>query len=300
MSDSGSPTGSARPGPANGTPVSGTGRAGRNLPAAITVGVVLSAVLIASLLWWLPGFVILATTLIGMAAVEVHQALRKVGMTSAILVIETGLIAMMAGSYLTLTLTTRHAATYLLVCLGATVLAAFLVRLPRGAEGFVKDTAASMLIIAYLPLMGAFASLLVGEDGGAARVFLWLGTVICSDTGGYVFGVLFGRHPMAPTISPKKTWEGFAGSVILGTAFGTLVGHFILGSPWWVGMLIGVVLVGAAILGDLVESLIKRDLGLKDMGDFLPGHGGVTDRIDAMLLSAPTAWILMHFLIPGA
>lgn len=300
MTPTESPTGSVQPGPGEPTGTPGPGRAGRNLPAAISVGVVLAAVLIASLLWWVPGFVILATTLIGMAAVEVHQALRKVGMTSAILVIEVGLVAMMAGSFLILSMTSRHAATFLLVCLGLTVLAAFLVRLPRGAKGFIKDTAASMLIIAYLPLMGAFVSLLVGEPQGAARVFLWLGTVICSDTGGYIFGVLFGRHPMAPTISPKKTWEGFAGSVLLGAVFAALVGRFVLDSDWWVGVLVGLVLVGAAILGDLVESLMKRDLGIKDMGDFLPGHGGVTDRIDAMLLSAPTAWILMHFLIPGA
>lgn len=275
-------------------------RAGRNLPAAILVGLVLTGIFVASLTWWLPGFVILATTLIGLAAVEVHQALKRVEMTSAILVIEVGLVAMMAGGYVVTRRAPEFASTFLLVCLGLMVLASFLVRLPRGAKGFVKDTAASMLTIAYLPLMGTFVSLLVADANGALRALMWLGTVICSDTGGYIAGVLFGRHQMAPAISPKKTWEGFGGSVLLGGAFAALVGTLLLGISWWVGALIGVALVGAAIVGDLVESLIKRDLGVKDMGSFLPGHGGVTDRIDAMVLSAPVAWILMHFLISGA
>lgn len=275
-------------------------RAGRNLPAAILVGLVLTGILVVSLMWWLPGFVILATTLIGLAAVEVHQALKRVGMTSAILVIEVGLVAMMAGGYIVTRRAPELASTFLLVCLGLMVLASFLVRLPRGAKGFVKDTAASMLTIAYLPLVGAFVSLLVADDDGAIRALLWLGTVICSDTGGYIAGTLFGRHPMAPAISPKKTWEGFGGSVLLGGAYAILIGTLLLGTPLWSGALIGVALVCAAIAGDLVESLIKRDLGVKDMGSFLPGHGGVTDRIDAMVLSAPVAWILMHFLISGA
>lgn len=275
-------------------------RAGRNLPAAIGVGLVLTGSLVASLAWWLPGFVILAAGLIGLAAIEVHQALKRVEMTSAILVIEIGLVAMMAGGYLVTRRAPDLASTYLLVCLGLMVLASFLVRVPGGAKGFVRDTAASMLTIAYLPLMGAFASLLVAADQGAARVLLWLGTVICSDTGGYIAGVLFGRHKMAPTISPKKTWEGFAGSVLLGSTYAALIGAWLLDTAWWTGAVIGLVLVLAAIAGDLVESLVKRDLGVKDMGSFLPGHGGVLDRIDAMVLSAPAAWILMHLLIPGA
>ena len=300
MSDQEPTAGPARPPAAAPAPAPRTRRAGRNLPAAIGVGLVLAGSLVASLLWWLPGFVILATTLIGLAAIEVHQALKRVEMTSAILVIEIGLVAMMAGGYLVTRRAPDLASTYLLVCLGLMVLASFLVRVPGGAKGFVRDTAASMLTIAYLPLMGAFASLLVADDQGVARVLLWIGTVVCSDTGGYIAGVLFGRHPMAPTISPKKTWEGFAGSVVLGGTFAALVGVWLLGTAWWTGALIGVVLVLASIAGDLVESLVKRDLGVKDMGSFLPGHGGVLDRIDAMVLSAPAAWILMHLLIPGA
>ena len=299
MSETEPTAGSALPGAVPSAPAPRKRGAGRNLPAAILVGVILAGILVASLLWWLPGFVILATILIGLAAVEVHQALKRVEMTSAIFVIVLGLVALMVGGYLVTRRTPEVSSTYLLVCLGLTVLAAFLVRLPQGAKGFVKDTSASMLTICYLALPGAFASLLVADENGAARALLWLGTVICSDTGGYIAGVLFGRHPMAPTIS-QKTWEGFAGSVLLGGAFAAFIGSFALGIAWWLGALIGVALAGASIIGDLVESLIKRDLGIKDMGSFLPGHGGVTDRIDAMLISAPVAWILMHFLIPGA
>lgn len=300
MSDQEQTAGPTGPGLAAPAPSRRKRGAGRDLPAAILVGLILTGSLVFSLVWWLPGFVIFAITLIGMAAVEVHQALKRVEMTSAILVIEIGLVAMMGGGYVVTRREPELSATYLLACLGLMVLFCFLVRLPKGAKGFVKDTSASMLTIAYLPLMGAFASLLVADDQGALRVLLWLGTVICSDTGGYIAGVLFGKHKMAPTISPKKTWEGFAGSVVLGATFAALVGSLLLGTAWWTGALIGVALVLAAIFGDLVESLVKRDLGVKDMGSFLPGHGGVTDRIDAMVLSAPAAWILMTALIPGA
>lgn len=277
-----------------------TSRAGRNLPAAIGVGVVLAAAFAFGLVVWNPGFVILTTALIMVATVEVHQALKRAGMTTSIWTIQAGTVAMMGGAYAIEQHTRLPAPTYLIVCVGVMVLLAFLSRLPKGAKGFVKDTSASMLIICYLPLMGAFANLLVAADDGPARVLLWLGVVVCSDTGGYIAGVLFGRHPMAPTISPKKTWEGFAGSMVLGIAFAILVGMLGLDLSWWLSAIIGAVLVVSAATGDLVESLIKRDLGVKDMGSFLPGHGGVTDRIDAMLLSAPPAWILMYFFVTGA
>ncbi len=300
MSAGGSGAGSG-PGLPTGGPTSRLrSRAGRDLPAAIGVGAGLSAALIASLTWWVPGFVILVATLIGMAAAELHRALKSLGMNSALVVIEVGIVVLLSGAYVIERHTDLPTATFIVVCLGAMVLAAFLARIPGGPHGFIRDTAASMLTITYLPLMGSFASLLVAADHGPARVFMWLGAVICSDTGGYVAGVLLGRHRMAPGISPKKTWEGFGGSLLLGAVFGIPMAQFALGIPWWVGAGIGLLLAAAGTCGDLVESMFKRDLGIKDMGTLLPGHGGVTDRIDSMLLSAPVAWLLMHFLVPGA
>ena len=119
-----------------------------------------------------------------------------------------------------------------------------------------------------------------------------------NDVGGYIAGVLFGRHPMAPSISPKKSWEGFAGSLVLGTATVTAVATLALGLPWWTGVTLGAVLVVVATCGDLSESLLKRDLGIKDMGHLLPGHGGVLDRIDSILLAAPTTYVMLEVLLP--
>ncbi len=159
--------------------------------------------------------------------------------------------------------------------------------MPKGAHGYVKDSAASLMIIGYVPLLGSFAALILAGENGPVRIVTFLLIVIMGDTGGYVAGVLFGRHPMAPKISPKKTWEGLVGSVLFGTVAGVLMTVYALGQPFWVGIVLGVCLVAIGTCGDLIESLIKRDLGIKDMSSFLPGHGGVMDRLDSLLIAAP-------------
>jgi phosphatidate cytidylyltransferase len=150
-----------------------------------------------------------------------------------------------------------------------------------------------------VPLLGSFAALMLAEGQGAARIVTFLLIVVMSDTGGYVAGVLFGKHPMVPKISPKKSWEGLAGSLIFGSVAGVCMAFFVLLVPFWVGIILGVALVAAGTCGDLVESMIKRDLGIKDMSSFLPGHGGVMDRLDSLLLAAPVAWLIMYLLVPG-
>ncbi len=120
--------------------------------------------------------------------------------------------------------------------------------------------------------------------------------VVFSDIGGYIAGVLFGKHTMAPAISPKKSWEGLAGSLLFGVTASVLAVMFLLDKPWWAGLALGVMLVITGTLGDLVESQFKRDLGIKDMSNLLPGHGGMMDRIDAMLPSAVATWIVLTLL----
>jgi phosphatidate cytidylyltransferase len=122
--------------------------------------------------------------------------------------------------------------------------------------------------------------------------------VVASDVGGYTAGVLAGKHPMAPTISPKKSWEGFAGSLVTGMVAGALGVVFLLHGPWWAGVLTGALLVVSATLGDLIESLMKRDIGIKDMGTLLPGHGGLLDRLDSLLPTALVAWAALSLLVP--
>ena len=277
------------------------GRAGRNLPAAITIGVGLGAYVVLSLLYLKPAFVVLVAVALVLASVELHEALKKQGMTSAIIPIAVGSVAISFGSFFAgrqepVVFSTT---SVLLASLALTVLASLIWRMPKGVAGFVSDAAASLLIIAYVPLLGSFAALMLAEGQGVARVVTFLLIVVMSDTGGYIAGVLFGKHPMAPKISPKKSWEGVAGSLILGTAAGICMAIFALDVPFWVGIILGVSLVAVGTCGDLIESIIKRDLGIKDMSSFLPGHGGVMDRLDSLLVAAPVAWLIMYVFVPG-
>jgi phosphatidate cytidylyltransferase len=186
----------------------------------------------------------------------------------------------------------------LLIALALTVLATIFWRMPAGSIGFVRDVTTNAFLLGYVPLLAGFAILLVQpEDDGPQRVVTFFLVVVASDVGGYVAGVLFGKHPMAPTISPKKSWEGFAGSTLacIGAGIGSVV--WLLDGHWWVGAIVGAVAVLTATVGDLAESMIKRDLGIKDMSNLLPGHGGVMDRLDSLLATAPAVWLLLHLLV---
>jgi phosphatidate cytidylyltransferase len=277
------------------------GRAGRNLPAAIGIGVGLGAYVVLSLIYLKPAFVVLVAVALVLAAVELQEALKRQGMTSAIVPIAIGSVAISFGSYFAgregpVVFSTT---SVLLASLALTVLASLIWRMPKGAAGFVRDSAASLMIIGYVPLLGSFAALMLAEAQGAARVVTFLLIVVMSDTGGYVAGVLFGKHPMAPKISPKKSWEGLAGSLVFGATAGVCMALFVLHVPFWAGIILGVSLVAVGTCGDLIESMIKRDLGIKDMSSFLPGHGGVMDRLDSLLVAAPVAWLIMFLLVPG-
>ncbi len=171
-------------------------------------------------------------------------------------------------------------------------------RLADGSRRFLDDVGASIFVLLYVPALAGFAVLSVHADDGAARILAFVATVVCSDTGGYATGVLFGRHPLAPIVSKAKTWEGFAGSVlfccIAGVLFLTLTFH----RAWWTGLLFGLGIVVTATLGDLGESVIKRDLGVKDMSNLLPGHGGLMDRLDSMLPCAAVGYLLLSAFAP--
>jgi phosphatidate cytidylyltransferase len=150
-----------------------------------------------------------------------------------------------------------------------------------------------------VPFLASFAVLLARPDDGDMRIIAALLGVVLSDTGGYATGVFFGKHPMARSVSPKKSWEGFVGSLICTAAGSAVAVHFLIdGAGWWQGAVFGLAVSGASVLGDLGESMIKRDLGIKDMGDLLPGHGGLMDRLDSILLAAPTAFAVFAWLLP--
>jgi phosphatidate cytidylyltransferase len=278
------------------------GRAGRNLPQAIALGVAAGAYVLLSLLYFEPAFVLLVAVALVLASLELYHALARHDMTAAIVPIAAGGVAIPFGSYLAgreNSVIEFSTTSVLLASLALTVLASLIWRMPKGAHGYVKDAAASLLIIAYVPLLGSFAALMLAEEHGAARLVTFALVVTMSDTGGLVGGVLFGKHPMAPMISPKKFWGGFAGSLVFGIASGIGMAILVLHVPFWVGIILGVCLVTIATCGDLIESIIKRDLGIKDMSSRLPGHGGVMDRLDSLLVAAPVAWLIMYILVPG-
>ncbi|MEH3135058.1 phosphatidate cytidylyltransferase [Mycolicibacterium neoaurum] len=269
-------------------------RAGRDLPAAIAVGVVLGGMAIGTLLfaplWWLP----LLAVAIAIATHEVIRRLREHGF-----VLPT--VPLLVGGQAMIWLTWPFGAAGLLGAYAGTVVICMFWRLlgqglNKQPINYLRDIAASVLLATWVPLFAAFTALLIFADDGGERVFTVIATVVFADIGGYVAGVLFGKHLMAPAISPKKSWEGMGGSLVFGTAAAILSVAFLLDRPAWIGVPLGVLLVITGVLGDLVESQVKRDLGIKDMGTLLPGHGGIMDRIDAMLPSAVVGWIVLTLL----
>ena len=278
-------------------------RGGRDLPAAIGVGLGLFGLVVVTLIWWHPGFVGLVVLMTSLGAIELHQALRKVGMTSAIVPVVIGNVVIIGGTYAAAELQQYTNIAWHVVLLGAiggTVLVALGWRMFGGAEGYARDSAASLFIIGYIPLLASFVGLILAEEHGVAKVVLVFMGIVGSDTGGYIVGSLLGKHPMAPVISPKKTWEGLAGSFLLSGIVSVVFVATVTTWPWWYGLLLAAVVVVFGTAGDLIESMIKRDVGIKDMGSFLPGHGGVMDRLDSLLVAVPAAWVLFILLGVGS
>lgn len=276
--------------------------AGRDLPAAIGVGLGLIGLVVVTLAFFHWGFVLLVAVMLCLGCWEIYHALQRHGMTAVIWPIILGTVAMTAGTYAS----ARELAwlgipwhSTLLMFLAATVLSVMTIRMFRGQDGFVRDAAASLFIISYVPLLGSFTALILSGDHGAERIVTFLLCVVANDTGGYVVGVLFGRHAMAPKISPKKTWEGLAGSFLFSLGVGVALCVLLLHAPWYVGVVLGFVMVVFGTTGDLIESTIKRDIGIKDMSSVLPGHGGVMDRLDSLLVAAPAAWFVLYLMVPG-
>jgi phosphatidate cytidylyltransferase len=281
-------------GPQAPAPPANTSKAGRNLPAAIAVGVLLGGSVIA-ILWLAPRlWVPLVAVTMGLATHEVVRRLRTAGYSIPV-------VPLLVGGQAMVWLTWPFGAAGALGGYGGTVLVCLIWRLlSQGLDSqplnYLRDVSVTIFLATWIPLFGAFGVLLVYPEDGWARVLAFMLGVVFSDIGGYTAGVLFGKHRMVPAISPKKSWEGLAGSLIFGTTAAVLAVVFLMHKPWWVGVAMGLMLVITATLGDLVESQVKRDLGIKDMGTLLPGHGGIMDRIDGVLPSAAATWIVLSLL----
>jgi len=266
------------------------GRAGRNLPAAIAVGVGLLVLVILSLIFTPVLFAVLAAgamllavrELVAALTVELPFALKALLFVVAPVMV---LAAFFGGS------------DWLLAGFMAGVLLVLVVRLPYGQEKYVSNVSRAIFILVYAPLMTGFAVMLAASDKGAWKVIAFVLLTAATDLGGYISGVLFGAHPMAPKISPKKSWEGFAGALLLQIVTGIILWVLVFDQPWWEGAIVGLLMALTATFGDLVESMIKRDLGIKDMSALLPGHGGVMDRLDSLVVNAFVAWALFSIFL---
>src|SRR3954451_5935015 len=275
---------------APGSPAS-PGRAGRNLVAAIGVGLGLVAVILASLLVWRPAFLGVVVVAILIAVVELSRALHAGGFRPPLVPVLLGAVAMLGLAWL-------RGPTGLVTAFLVTVLAIVLWRLADGPDNYFPDTASGVLVALYVPLLAGFAVLLLVPDDGTARVLAFIATVVASDVGGYAVGVLIGKHPMATSISPNKSWEGMGGSLLTCMIVASAILVPALDAPWWGGLVFGAAIAVTATVGDLGESLIKRDLGIKDMGHLLPGHGGIMDRLDSLLPAAAVSYLLLSVIAP--
>ncbi|AGW41156.1 phosphatidate cytidylyltransferase [Leifsonia xyli subsp. cynodontis DSM 46306] len=267
-------------------------RAGRNLILAILIGLAVGGLVVVSLIFIKELFLVFGVAMAGFAAFELTQALRSAGRRVARIPTVIGAVAILPASFL------LHAGGQL-VSLAAGVALVIVCRLVeeafagaarRGGGELVRDLTWSVFVQMYVSLLASYSILLLAQEHGEWWVLGFVIVVVAVDTGAYVSGLSWGRHPMAPTISPKKTWEGFAGAGVTAVAAGILVSVFMLGQTWWFGIVFGLAMLLTATAGDLAESLVKRDLGIKDMSSWLPGHGGFLDRLDSILPSAAAAY----------
>lgn len=267
-------------------------RAGRNLPAAIGVGAGLLIPVLAGLFFLPIVFVGIVTLFAAVGVWEICRALE-------IRRIRVPIVPTMAGTIILPFSAYFGGAEGLAVAAVFSVLGLFLWRSLDPAPEAGRSLMAGTFAVLWVPFMLSFAMLLMRAEGGFLVIATLLLLVVANDTFGYLVGAFFGKHAMAPKISPKKSWEGFGGSIGGALVVGGLCSVFLLGQPVWLGLALAVAIVASATAGDLAESMIKRELGVKDMGTILPGHGGVMDRLDSIVFASPMAYLLSATLIPG-
>ncbi|MCQ1957966.1 phosphatidate cytidylyltransferase [Arthrobacter sp. zg-Y826] len=260
-------------------------RAGRNLPAAIAVGVILLGSLLSGLLFFPFAIVIIAVGFAAVGVWEVNRALEVRGMKVPQVPVLVGSVALPFAAFFGGT----EALAFAMV---ATAVAILLWRSIDTAAEAIQSILAGIFVVLWVPFLLSFALLLLREPDGQVRVAVLLLLVVSNDTFGYLVGAFFGKHPMAPKISPKKSWEGFGGSAVGAAIVGVGAAVLFLDQPWWFGVVLAVATVAAATAGDFSESMVKRELGVKDMSNLLPGHGGVMDRLDSVVFASPVVFLL--------
>lgn len=264
-------------------------KAGRKLGPSILVSLAILAVVFLTISFAPPLFAVFAWVAILLAGRELTRAYRAGGIDLPDNSISIAITLLLAAAWF-------GRVSGLAVAIAIAIPCVLVYILLRDPKDFVRKSTAAAFAIFYLAFLGGFILLLAHDKDGLARIFTLVVLVSCNDTFAYLFGVLIGKHPLAPQISPKKTWEGLIGSVIATTIGAALVFEFALDHNWWIGAAIGLGAVVTATCGDLIESAVKRDLSIKDMGTILPGHGGILDRIDSVLFTGPAVWFALEFI----
>ncbi|MFD4695113.1 phosphatidate cytidylyltransferase [Streptomyces sp. NBC_00683] len=263
-------------------------RAGRDLRAAIGVGLGLGVVVAGSLFIVKAVFVgvVVLAVVVGLWELTSRLKERK-GINAPLVPLAVGGAAMVVAGYV-------RDAEGAWVAMALTALAVLVWRMTEPPEGYLKDVTAGVFAVFYVPFLATFVAMMLTADDGPWRVLTFLLLTVVADTGAYAVGWRFGTHKLAPRISPGKTREGLFGAIGFAMVAGALCMQFLIDDGrWWQGLLLGLAVAASATLGDLGESMIKRDLGIKDMGTLLPGHGGIMDRLDSLLPTAPVVWMLL-------
>lgn len=267
------------------------GRAGRNLPVAVGVGLGLGALFFLTVFLYKPLFLVVIVLAVVLGMHEWTRAMDTKAWHPPVVPLMLGSTAIVCTSYAV----GRDEMTTAMLLTVPLILAW---RVWAGIDGLVADFATAVLALMVVGFLAGFAGLMLSAHDGDRRITCFIATVVASDVGGYAVGALFGKHRFAPRISPKKSLEGLAGSAAMCAFIGWLLCTRLLHTDWWQGVLFGLALVTSATLGDLAMSMVKRDVGIKDMGTLLPGHGGALDRLDSLLPSAPVAWALLAAFVP--
>jgi phosphatidate cytidylyltransferase len=270
---------------------------GRSLSKSVAVGLLLAAIFLSSLLVYKELFIVLLSVATAIGAWELSSALREKNWYVPRVPAVVGSVLIMPATYFggpSIQWLASLAIVAALIVWRTVHL--FFERRKANFQTFqrtVRDFGAAAFLVIYLPLTLSFGMLLLRRDDGHWWVLAFVTTVALIDSAGYLFGRIFGRNKLAPGVSPKKTWEGLAASIAFGTVSAVSFTVFLLGGPWWVGIIFAAALILAAVFGDLAESLIKRDLGIKDMSTLLPGHGGMMDRLDSLLPASLMTYLVM-------
>lgn len=293
-----------------------TATRGRDFTRAVPIGLALFGAIIAAV-WWLPQTLLAVLMVAGILGVTELRTRFDGGNGHLMRVPLYGCSVLMpVAAYV-------YGLPGLLVVFASGIGVVFGVRMFRGEADFVKDVSANIFVLSYVPLLLSFMAMLIRPTGdrvaldgqplawqaiidpvaadpnhsGALRLIILLTLNVVADTFALVIGMAIGRNPLAPLVSPKKTWEGLIGSLLFTAAAGSWLLPALLHHPWWQGALMGVVAAGVAASGDLVESMIKRDLGVKDMSEMIPGHGGIMDRLDSILPNAFAMWLMFAVIL---